>query len=188
MTTKTMWTGMALTKAIKQIAALQALLLVLWPISFDIFVNVEVAFFSAFFIMMGSMYSYSRLVTKRLDNWENQNDKDLVDKIDDPYDLYDEEGEPKPEVNPEEIDLKEFIKEEKKRIKATGATKNTVKSAPAMVSLYRMIPYGLLVLGFIGLKNNGALSLWPYLVGLGLGILAGLFVGKGLFTTSSSKA
>ena len=182
----TTWTVTALTKAIKQVAALQALLLLLWPLSFTTFINVEVSFFSAFLVMLGSMYSYARLVGKRLENWEAQNEKDLVDKIDDPYDLY-EEGEAKPEINPDEVDLKELIKEEKRRIKASGTAKNTVKSAPAMASLYRLIPYGILVLGFIGLRNNEQLSLWPYLAGLGLGVLAALFVGKGLFGTSAKS-
>jgi uncharacterized membrane protein len=173
----------ALIKAIKQIAVLQALLLVLWPISFELFINLEIAFFSSFFILMGSMYSYSKLVQKRVESYEGRDEKDLLEKIDDPYDLYDDE-ETKEEVNPDEVDLKELIKEEKKRIKATGAAKNVKKTAPAMVSVYRLVPYGFLVLGFIGLKNNGLLELWPYLVGIGLGVLAGLFVGKELFKKS----
>lgn len=175
----------ALIKAIKQIALLQALLLVLWPISFGLFINIEIAFFSSFFILLGSMYSYSKLVRKRVESYEGRDEKDLVEKIDDPYDLYDDD-EPKEEINPDEVDLKELIKEEKKRIKATGAAKNVKKTAPAMVSIYRLIPYAFLVLGFIGLKNNGLLELWPYLAGVGLGVLAGLFVGKELFKNSAS--
>ncbi len=178
----------ALTKAIKQIAVLQALLLLLWPISFELFINIEIAFFSSFFILLGSMYSYSKLVKKRVESYEGRDENDLVEKIDDPYDLYDDESEPKAEIDPEEVDLKAFIKEEKKRIKASGAAKNMKKTAPAMVSLYRLVPYGFLVLGFIGLKNNQLLELWPYLIGLGLGILAGLLIGKRLFTTPSDPA
>jgi hypothetical protein len=173
-----------LIKAIKQIAVLQALLLVLWPISFELFINIEIAFFSSFFILLGSIYSYSKLVSKRVESYEGRDEKDLVEKIDDPYDLYDDE-QPKQEIDPDEVDLKELITEEKKRIKATGAAKNVKKTAPAMVSLYRLVPYGFLVLGFIGLKNNGMLVLWPYLVGIGLGILAGLLVGKDLFKTNA---
>ncbi|MDX1295166.1 MAG: hypothetical protein R3302_02795 [Sulfurimonadaceae bacterium] len=172
-------------KAIKQIVVLQALLLALWPISFELFINIEIAFFSSFFILLGSMYSYAKLVSKRVESYEGRDEKDLVEKIDDPYDLYDDEEQPKTEVDPDEVDLKELIKEEKKRIKATGAAKNVKKTAPAMVSLYRLVPYGFLVLGFIGLKNNGLLELWPYLIGIGLGVLAGLFVGKELFKSTS---
>ena len=182
------WTVTALIKAIKHIAVLQALLLVLWPISFELFINIEIAFFSSFFILLGSMYSYAQLVKKRVEGYEGRDEKDLVEKIDDPYDLYDDENVPKEEINPDEVDLKAFIKEEKKRIRASGAAKNMKKTAPAMVSLYRLVPYGFLVLGFIGLKNNGFLELWPYLIGLGLGILAGLLVGKNVFTTASVQS
>jgi hypothetical protein len=176
----------ALTKAIRQIAAFQALLLPAWLFSFELFINIEIAFFSAFFVLLGSMYSYAKLVRKRVEGYEGGDERDALEKIEDPYDLYEEEhGDAKEgaeaAVDAESVDLKAVIKEEKKRIKATGGVKNMKKTAPAMVSLYRIIPYGILVLGFIGLKNNGLLSLWPYLAGLGLGIGGGLLVGKGLF-------
>ena len=172
----------ALTEAIRKAALFQLALLAALIVSFEWFINLEVAFLSAFGVMLGSMYSYSRLVNKRLEQWEAQSDKDPVDAIDDPYDLYDDERSgTEPERAPEEIDIKELIKEEKQRIRAAGGAKQAVKSAPAMVSLYRVIPYLLLVVGFIGLNNNGVLALWPYLTGLGVGIAAGYFVGKGLF-------
>lgn len=169
----------ALIKVIKPLALLQALLLVLIPISFDIFINMEIAFFSAFFVLLGSMYSYASLVRRRVEQYDGAADgRDALDKIDDPHDLYDETTEIE---NVEEVDLKAVIKEEKQRIKTTGAAKNVKQTAPAMISMYRLVPYGILVLGFIGLKNNGVLEVWPYLVGLGLGILAGLYAGRGLF-------
>jgi hypothetical protein len=179
----------ALTKAIRQIAFLQALLLLTWLFSFELFINIEIAFFSAFFVLLGSMYSYSELVRKRVEGYAGTDERDAVEKIEDPYDLYEEENGEAAEASPgqekeeaaEPVDLKAVIKEEKQRIKATGGVKNMKKTAPAMVSLYRLIPYGILVVGFIGLKNNGVLSLWPYLIGLGLGIGGGLIVGRGLF-------
>jgi hypothetical protein len=174
----------ALTKAIRQIALLQGLLLLPWLLSFELFVNMEVAFFSAFLVLLGSMYSYAKLVQKQVEGYESGDQRDAIEKIEDPYDLYEEvsgEAGEAAEESAEPVDLKAVIKEEKKRIKATGGAKNVKKTAPAMVSLYRLIPYGVLVLGFIGLKNNGLLALWPYLIGLGLGIAGGLFVGKGLF-------
>ena len=172
----------ALIKAIRIVVLFQLALLGLWLISFQVFINAEVAFFSAFFVMLGSMYSYSRLVNKRLENFENLSDDDLIDKIDDPYDLYGENSETAAD---EEVDLKAVIKEEKARLKAkTG--KNTISSAPAMVSFYRIIPYLFLVAGFIGLKNNDLLALWPYLTGLGVGIFGGLISGKEILGTTKN--
>jgi hypothetical protein len=178
-----MWTVTVWTKAIKIFTAFQAALLLLWVYSFTLFINVEVAFLSAFFILLGSMYSYVRLVNRRVEDYHAAEDRDAVEKIEDPFDLY-SETEPVEAVDPENVDLKALIKEEKARIKSSGATKNTVKSAPAMASLYRLIPYLLLVLGFIGLKNNNLLALWPYLFGLGIGIVGGFAAGRALFAPS----
>ena len=171
-------------KAIKILALFQGALLLLWLVSFELFINAEVAFFSAFFIMMGSMYSYSRLVNKRLAAGEGGNDE-MLEKIDDPYDLYDE-GPIAEQPSPEDVDIKAVIKEEKKRLKANTG-KNVKTTAPAMVSLFRLVPYIFLVLGFIGLKNNDLLALWPYLIALGVGVVAGLMTGKSLFVSGSPE-
>ena len=142
------------------------------------FLNAEIAFVSAFLILMGSMYSYRKLVQRNLDNEVALYQDDLVDKIDDPYDLYGDEESTAEDDRP----LKEVIKEEKARLKANKATvKNVSKSTPALFSIYRIVPYIVLVLGFIALKNNGLLLLWYYLPGLAVGIVAGFMSGKALF-------
>jgi hypothetical protein len=139
--------------------------------------NAQVAFVSAFLILLGSMYSYRRMVLQNLDNETMMHQDDLVEKIDDPYDLYSET-----EEGGEERPFKEVIKEEKARLKANKATvRNVSKSTPALLSLYRLIPYALLVLGFIALKNNNMLELGYFLPGLAVGIAAGYFSGKALF-------
>ncbi|HHH73128.1 MAG TPA: hypothetical protein ENL04_04835 [Sulfuricurvum sp.] len=140
--------------------------------------NAQVAFVSAFLILLGSMYSYRRLVMQNLQNDTVMHQDDLVDKIDDPYDLYSET-----EEREDDRPLKEVIKEEKARLKANKATaKNVSKSTPALLSVYRLVPYAVLVLGFIALKNNGMLELGYFLPGLAAGIAAGYFSGKALFT------
>lgn len=124
------------------------------------------------------MYSYSRLVKKRVES-KAYEDEDALKKIDDPYDLYDDEEDI---VDDENFDLKEYIKEEKRRLKGKGTIKSTVSTSPALISIFRIVPYIFLVLGFIGLKNNQLLELVPYLSGLGVGVVAGYFIGKGIFT------
>jgi len=142
------------------------------------FLNAQIAFVSAFLVLLGSMYSYYRLVQRNLENETAVHQGDLVEKIDDPYDLY---GEDEPSVE-EERPLQEVIKEEKARLKASRATvKHVSKSTPALFSLYRIVPYGGLVLGFIALKNNNMLLLWYFLPGLAAGIVAGFMSGKALF-------
>jgi hypothetical protein len=133
--------------------------------------------------MLGSMYSYKKLIDSRVETGEMHYD-DPLDKIDDPYDLYDDNEtiSEKAEVNSEEVDLVQYIKDEKKRHK-TNSVKNTSKAAPALVSLYRVVPYIILILGFIGLNNNKILILMPYLMGLGIGVIVGLKVGQDLFVS-----
>ena len=155
----------------------------LWLYSYAFFLNFQIAFLSSVLILLGSTYSYKRLVERRVDSEDRPDDTDLIDKIDDPFDLYSEEISSEA-MDVEELDLKTVVKEEKKRLKENKQTiKNTAKSAPALVSIFRVVPYIFLVLGFIGLNNNELLSLLPFLTGLGAGIVVGLFMGRALFIT-----
>jgi hypothetical protein len=169
-------------KIIKAVLLSELIVFALWFYSFAFFINFQIAFISSVLILLGSTYSYKRLVDSRVASDERPDDIDLVDKIDDPFDLYSEEIMPD-DSGKEEPDIKAIVKAEKKRIKV-HTVKNTAKSAPALLSIFRIVPYIILVLGFIGLKNNGLLNLMPYLIGLGFGILAGLHMGRSLFIKS----
>jgi hypothetical protein len=170
-------------KIIKAAILSELLVLSLWFYSFTFFINFQIAFISSVLILLGSTYSYKRLIESRIASEERPDDIDLVDKIDDPFDLYSEEIAQEDVSDKEEPDIKAIVKAEKKRIKV-HAVKNTAKSAPALLSIFRIVPYVILVLGFIGLKNNGLLNLMPYLIGLGFGLLAGLHMGRSLFIKS----
>jgi len=100
--------------------------------------------------------------------------------MDDPYDLYEEER-----ANEIE-DIKQMIKEEKARQKS-NIIQNTTKHASAWVSVYRLIPYAFLVIGFIALENNHALEILPYLVGLAVGIPIGYLIARNLFIESTNE-
>jgi len=169
-----------LRSTISPFLAVHILLYGLLVVSKAAFLNAQIAFVSAFLILLGSLYSYRKLVQRNLENETAIHQDDLVEKIDDPYDLYSESEE---EVD-EEKPLKDVIKEEKARLKANKATvRNVSKSTPALLSVYRLVPYGILVLGFIALKNNNMLSLWYFLPGLAAGIVAGFLSGKALFAS-----
>ena len=143
-------------------------------ISYKFFINAQVAFLSSLFILLGSMYSYKRLVEKRVENGLYSEDRDELDKIDDPYDLYDEKEELQTE------DIKTVIKEERKKLKG-GNLKNTKIAASATMSFFRLVPYLFLVFGFIGLQNNKNLEILPYLLFLSVGLVTGYLVGKKIF-------
>ncbi|HIC13401.1 MAG TPA: hypothetical protein EYO75_08565 [Sulfurimonas sp.] len=115
------------------------------------------------------------MVITKVDSETYEDDRDLLDTIEDPHGLYDDE--PINEAPPEELDLKTIVKEEKAKIKtfSVSSIKHGVRGS---VSMYRIVPYIFLVLGFIALKNNNILDLSVYLPFLLIGIVVGSFVSK----------
>lgn len=158
---------------IKWFALFEGVVILALLYSYTAFVNAQTAVFAAALIMIGSMYSYAKFVHSRLDGGEVIASSDTIDTIEDPHDIYDDDqSQPAADV----------IKEEKQRLKAQRNTLGAVKTgAPAMVSLFRIIPYLFLVVGFIALKNNQMLDLRFFLPGLAVGIAAGFFIGRSLF-------
>ena len=87
----------------------------------------------------------------------------IIDKLEDPYDLYSED-----EVV-EEKTLAETIKEEKKKGKANRRSiYQTIKDTKAALSFYRLGAYALLILGFLYLNRQGLLHIPSYILSLGL--------------------
>lgn len=143
-------------------------------LSTAIYANFVVAMISTMLISMGSLYAYRNMISRRVADVDPEDNKDIIDMMDDPYDLYEEE-------RAEEVaDIKQMIKEEKAR-QRTNIVKNTTQNASAWVSAYRLVPYAFLVLGFVALQNNGIFLALPYLVGLAAGIVGGYLMAKELF-------
>ena len=141
------------------------------------FANVQVAFLSAFFVIVGSSYAYKRMVNTKVSSQEEalSPERELLDTIEDPHELYDEE--PLNEAPAEELDLKAIVKEEKAKIK-TFSFKSMKHGARGSVSLFRIVPYIFLILGFIALKNNEILLLSFYLPALLGGIVVGSLLSR----------
>ncbi|UFH58254.1 hypothetical protein [Sulfurovum mangrovi] len=136
--------------------------------------NTQIGFFSSTLVMIGSMFSYRRMVNKRVEhNIITVDDtKDVIDKLEDPYDLYSEDI-----VDDPDADLKEAIKEEKQRMKANRRSLfQTLKDTKGALSIYRMSAYILLVLGFFYLHRHALLHIPSYLISLSLPIFAIVWV------------
>lgn len=159
---------------------IQGMTLMLLVLSQEIYINFLVAQISSMGIVMGSLYAYRSMIERRVTDVDPEDNKDIIDMMDDPYDLYEEEREN------EVADLKAMIKAEKAK-QGKNLLKNTTQNGSAWVSAYRMIPYAVLVLGFISLENNGLLFIMPYLIGLAVGIGSGYWMGKELFISRSSE-
>lgn len=144
--------------------------------SFEWFINIQIAFLSAYFIIIGSSIAYSKMIKSQVANEE----RDLLDEIEDPHELYDDKIN---EAPIEELDFKQIVKEEKAKIK-TLSLKNMKHGTRGSISLFRLVPYLFLVLGFIALKNNELLNLSFYLPALLLGVITGSLSTKNIVATS----
>ena len=148
-------------------------------ISFEFFINLQVAFLSSFFVILGSAYAHRKMVISDVENENIGYQRDFLDEVEDPHELYDDE--PINEAPAEELSLKEIVQEEKKKIK-TFSAKSIKKGAKAGSSVFRLIPYVFLVLGFIALKNNDLLDIAIYLPSLLVGIIAGSSSSKSVLS------
>ena len=150
------------------------------------FLNSQVAFIGSLLITIASFLSYKRNVQNRLSNLDSSKqmtseDRDKIDEIDDPYDLYTEYEEiPEEQLTPQKI--KEILQEEKSKVKK-NSFKNTIFSAGGFVSIYRIIGYAALVFGFFALNNNKLFLPIPFLIGLGI-VPLGVLFAKFVFNTT----
>ena len=132
-------------------------------------VNSQIAFISSSFVMLASMYSYQKMVNKGVKAGVVTDDgRDTLDKLEDPYDLYDEQNE-SIDNKVEERELVDVVKEERANLKKNKRSIwETTKDAKASFSFYRLSAYAILVLGFFYLNSNDLLTLVPYLTCLSL--------------------
>ncbi|WP_228150931.1 hypothetical protein [Malaciobacter marinus] len=166
---------MKMIKNFAKVFLLVDLCIIIYSLSFENFywlLNSQVAFFASIVITVSSFLSYRKNIQNRLKNFDSKmetkiEDRDKVDEIDDPFDLYSEDIEPikEEDLTPEKI--KEIIKEEKSKVKR-NSFKNTIFSTGGFVSIYRLLGYGILIFGFFSLNNNNIFLPIPFLIGLGI--------------------
>ena len=129
--------------------------------------NTQIGFISATLIMIASVISYRRMVNTRVKHGivTMDDSKDVIDKLEDPYDLYSEDV----IENEEEQDLVEVVKEERKKLKQNRRSLGqTLKDTKAALSIYRLAAYAVLILGFMYLNRQGLLHIPSYLLALSL--------------------
>ena len=129
--------------------------------------NTQVGFISATLIMIASVISYRRMVNTRVEHGiiTMDDSKDVIDKLEDPYDLYSEDV---VEEKTEE-DLVEVVKEERQKLKENRRSLGqTLKDTKAALSIYRVGAYAILILGFLYLNRQGLLHIPSYLLALSL--------------------
>lgn len=142
--------------------------------------NTQVAFISSLLVVTGSFLSYKKNIENRLSNIDSTKtkegvDRDKIDEIDDPFDLYsDYEAVKEEDLTPEKI--KEIINDEKSKLKK-NSVKNAIFSASGFLSLYRIAGYAILVFGFFALNNNGVFMPISFIIGLSV-VPFGVLISK----------
>ena len=165
-------------KLLKAMVAVDILIILISVIFFDIKIlwNTQIGFISASLIMFASMRSYRRMVDARVElNIITIDDsKDVIDKLEDPYDLYTEEI---TEESEEEKDIVEVVKEERQKLKGSSRSlAQTLKDTKAALSIYRVSAYIVLILGFLYLNRHGLLHIVSYILALSVPMLVVVFV------------
>ncbi|RXI39059.1 hypothetical protein [Arcobacter cloacae] len=142
--------------------------------------NTQVAFVSSLLVVTGSFLSYKKNIENRLSNIDSTKtkegvDRDKIDEIDDPFDLYsDYEAVKEEDLTPEKI--KEIINDEKSKLKK-NSVKNAIFSASGFLSLYRIVGYAILVFVFFALNNNGVFMPISFIIGLSV-VPFGVLISK----------
>ncbi len=160
------------SKLLKTLVVVDMIVILISVIFFDIktLYNTQVGFISAALVIVASMISYSRMVNTAVEHNVVMMDdsKDVIDKLEDPYDLYSEEV-IEEVLEDEEKDLVETVKEERKRLKENKRTlSQTIKDSKAAFSFYRLGAYAVLVLGFLYLNRHGLLHIPSYILALSI--------------------
>lgn len=135
--------------------------------------NTQVAFFCSLLITLATFVSYKRLVERRVEAGAYSEEKDVLKKYEDPYDLYDEEEQ---EEAQSEAEVKAHTK-----IGFRESFRNLAQSYKGALSPYRLGAYGVLFLMILALMRHEALEPIAFFVGLSIVPLGSLFLGnKGL--------
>ena len=162
-------------KAISLVLATEFVILATSLYSFELFINLQVAFLSSLFVILGSSFAYAKMVDSQVASETFEGKRDLLDELEDPHELYDDEA--INEASADELDLRAIVKEERAKIK-TFSVKGMKYGARGSASAFRLTGYLFLVLGFIALKNNELLNLAFYLPSLLVGIVIGSLSAK----------
>lgn len=155
-------------KILTVLVSVDILLLLISLIFFDMKVvyNTQIGYITATLVMIASIVSYRRMVNARVKHniVTTDDSKDVIDKLEDPYDLYSETV-----TEAEEKDFAQTVKEEKKKLKENRrSVYQTIKDTKAALSIYRLGAYAVLILGFLYLKRHDLLHIPIYIISLGI--------------------
>jgi len=162
-------------KILKALAIVDIIVILISIIFFDIKMlwNTQIGFISASLVILASMKSYQRMVDARVEHGiiTIDDSKDVIDKLEDPYDLYSEEV-----IEEEEKSLVEVVKDERKKLKDSRSLIQILKDTKAALSVYRLGAYAILILGFLYLNRHELLHIPSYILALSIPMLVVVYI------------
>jgi len=157
------------------INAIFAILTMIWG-GKSTLLSFEVAFVSSSLIIFSSFKSYENMVKTRVALLESAKDEpDAINKIEDPYQLYDDEDSSSNSIDKND-NIKEILDEEKRRLKSNRDLKKSIKESKSFFAPLKIVSYALLAFGFIFLKREGSLEIFVYLISLAIPIFTAVWV------------
>ena len=170
-----MMTKMSIKKYLLIFAGADSLLIVggLFK-GYNFLISSQVGFVSSLLVTLSSYKSYKKMIDYKISIGDiPKEDRDELDKIDDKFDLYDE-------VQDEEKDFKEIIKEEKKKLRSfKSSAKNLKKSFFAFISPLRLFSYMFLIVSFLYLNKHHLLDIFGFV--LGVSVISFVLLVAGFF-------
>ncbi|WP_281950696.1 hypothetical protein [Nitrosophilus kaiyonis] len=125
--------------------------------------NSQIAMIASLFVTYASFLGYKKVVIKKSKEYINIDDRDVIDKIEDRFDLYSEEK------KENEIDAKKVFEEEKQKLKNSKENlKNFFMTSGGFLSIYRIISYLFLIFSILFLINNKEFNAIAYFIGLSI--------------------
>jgi hypothetical protein len=142
--------------------------------------NTQIAFICSMLIVLGSFFSYKKLVEKKIEDGHRGEERALLDKIDDKYELYDADEETLNEdLSAEEF--KEIYKQERKKVGgAKKSLSNMFSSWSGALGVFRLFAYFILFVSVLVLIRKELFEPIAFLVGLGVVPMASLLLSFGI--------
>lgn len=140
-------------------------------------INTQVAFISSMLVVFASFFSYKGMIEKRLEEGDIPKERELLDKIDDKFELFEDEE----QIKADELSQEEFVKLYKEERKKRGGFKMTLsnlfKSGRGIFNPIRLLAYAFLVISMLVLIRQELFEAIPFLVGISAIPLASLAFG-----------
>ncbi len=162
-------------KIIKALVIVDAIIIAISIIFFDINIlwNTQIGFISASLVMLASMKSYQRMVDARVEHnvITLDDSKDVIDQLEDPYDLYGEDV-----SKEEDKDLAKLAEEEHIKPKDGRSLAQILRDTGAALSVYRLGAYVVLILGFLYLTRHQYFHIPSYILSISIPMLVIVFM------------